>query len=66
MTKQMYRALALRQSEWRDYESCVICTGRGGAMPLVEKWWYEHMNKLVEREVFIVSTRIQGEELENN
>ena len=27
----------------------------GGAMPLVEKWYCEHINKLVEREAFIDS-----------
>ena len=29
-------------------------------MPLVDKWRYQHMNKLVDREVFINSVRVQS------
>ena len=34
-------------------------------MPFVENWWCEYISKLVEREAFIDSIRIQGAELEN-
>ena len=29
-----------------------VYVGGGGAMLLLEKWFFEHMNKLVEREAF--------------
>lgn len=34
-------------------------------MPLAEKLWSEHMNKLIEREAFIDSIKIQCAELRN-
>ena len=30
----------------------------GGAMPLVEKWLFEHMNKIVEQKAFLDSRRV--------
>lgn len=33
---------------------CLI-EGGGASTPLVERWWREHVNKLVEDEVFIDS-----------
>ena len=34
-------------------------------MPLVENWYYEHMNKLVERDLFIDSVRVKSAELKD-
>ena len=42
-----------------------VYIGGGGAMSLVEKWWCEHMKKLVEREAFIASIRIQSAQLKS-
>ena len=33
---------------------------RGGALPLVENWWCEYRNILVEGEAFIFSIQVEG------
>ena len=48
--KLTFRALALRQSEWR---CCSFIWECGGALPLVEIWSHEFVNNLVESEAFI-------------
>jgi len=53
----MFWALVLGQSEKWDCGLWVVCVyvGGGGAMQLVEKLWFEHINKLDEEEGFINS-----------
>ena len=43
-----------------------VYIGGGEAISLLEKWLFEHMNKLLEREAFIGSVRVKCPELENN
>ena len=45
--------------------SCVLLNRGGGASPLAEKLWCEHMNKIVERKAFIDTIRIHCVELRN-
>ena len=48
----------VRPSSERIQELWIVCAYRGGwgAKPLVEKWWFEHINKWIEREAFIDSS----------
>lgn len=43
----------------------IVCVyiGCGGAIPLVEKWRFEQMNKSVEEDFFIDSMMVRGAEL---
>ena len=34
-------------------------------MPLLEKWWFEHLNKSVEWEALIDSMRVKGAEFKD-
>ena len=34
-------------------------------MPLLEKYWCEHINKLFEQEAFVDSSRVEGADLKN-
>lgn len=51
-------------SEWIE-GLWIVCVYRGGegAIPTSEKWWFIHINKLVEREAFIDFVRVESVEL---
>lgn len=46
--------LGLHQSRMEGF--CIVCVyiKGGGAMPMMEKWWCENLNKLVEQEALIL------------
>ena len=65
MKKLTFRALALRQSDWR---SCGLYVGLyvdNGATLLVEMWWRENKNKLVESKALVDTVGIKSADLED-
>ena len=59
----MFRALALRQSDWRNCELCVALDVENGATLLVGMWWRGNKNKLVEWEALVDTVGIKSGDL---
>ena len=55
-----FRALALRQSDWRNCGLYVGLYVQSGATPLVGIWWQENRNKLVEWKALVDSVGINN------
>ena len=60
-----FRALALRQSDWRNCGLCVGSYAENGATLFVGIWWRENRNKLVEWKAFVDAVRIKSADLED-
>ena len=60
----MFRALALRQSDWRNYGLCVGLYAESGVTLLVGVWWRENKNKLVEWKALVDTVGIKSADLE--
>ena len=60
-----FRALALRQSDWRNCGLYVGFYAESEATPLVGIWWRENRNKLVEWKAFVDTVRIKSADLED-
>ena len=60
-----FRALALRQSDWRNCGLCVGLYAESGATLLVGTWWRENRNKLVEWKALVDTVGIKGADLED-
>ena len=64
--KLTFRALALCQSESRNYGLCVVSIQKYGATLLVGTWYREkQLNKLVEWKAFTNTVRIKSADLKN-
>ena len=61
----MFRALTLRQSDWRNYGLCVGLYAESGATLLVGIWPRENRNKLIEWKALADSVEIKGADLED-
>ena len=61
----MFRALTLRQSDWRNYGLCVGLYAESGVTLLVGVWWRENKNKLVEWKALVDTVGIKSADLED-
>ena len=61
----MFQALALRQSDWRNWGLCVGLYVESGVTLLVGVWWRENKNKLTEWKVLVDTVGIKCANLED-
>ena len=61
----MFRALILRQSDWRNYGLYVGLYAESGVTLLVGVWWRENKNKLVEWKALVDTVGIKSADLED-